>query len=109
MAEIEKTANQGLAEEPASFKLDLPKQEQRWRLTIGKDGRVVIPAAARAQMELGENGLVFARLKEGELHLVSPKVSTRKVQAIASKYKKPGESVVDEFIAERRAAAARGD
>ncbi|MFN0192051.1 MAG: AbrB/MazE/SpoVT family DNA-binding domain-containing protein [Aestuariivirga sp.] len=97
----------GFAEEPTRFKLDVPKPEQKWRLTVGKDGRVVIPAAAREQMALGTSGVVVARIVDGELRLMSPLAGMRRIQTISAKYKKPGESVVDEFIAERRAEAAR--
>ncbi|NJM30430.1 MAG: AbrB/MazE/SpoVT family DNA-binding domain-containing protein [Rhizobiales bacterium] len=99
----------GFDEEPSRFKLELPKPEEKWRLTVGKDGRVVIPAAARARMELGTDGLVIARIVDGELRLMSPLAGMRRAQEIAMKYKVPGQSVVDELIAERRAAAAKGD
>jgi bifunctional DNA-binding transcriptional regulator/antitoxin component of YhaV-PrlF toxin-antitoxin module len=109
MAKDKKLTSQGLAEEPAKFKLDFPKPEQKWRLTIGKDGRVVIPAAAREHMELGTSGVVVAKLVDGELRLMSPATGMRRIQEISMKHKVPGESVVDDFIAERRAEAARED
>ena len=44
---------------------------------------------------------------DGELRIVSRREGIRKAQAIVARYKQPGVSVVDEFIAERRAEAER--
>ena len=60
-------------------------------------------------MEIGEEGKVTAILENGELHIISPRVAIRKIQKIAAKYRREGHSVVDELIAERRAAAVKGD
>ena len=78
-----------------------------WRLTIGADGRVVIPAAVRANMDLGSDGRVVARLENGELRLASPNVVLRRFQDFAKANGMATGNVVDEFIAERRAEAAR--
>jgi bifunctional DNA-binding transcriptional regulator/antitoxin component of YhaV-PrlF toxin-antitoxin module len=96
----------GFAEEAAQPIVPAPTKE-KWRLKIGTDGRVVIPAAARAQMGLGSSGVVVAEIVDGELRMMSVGVGMARIRAIAMKYKKPGVSVVDEFIAERRAEAAR--
>jgi AbrB family looped-hinge helix DNA binding protein len=103
-----KSESPGFSEDSAT-PFEGPPSAAQWRLKIGPEGRVVIPAAARAALELEANGTVLARLEDGELRLTSPKAALRKVQAVARKYKKPGASVVDELIAERRAAAAKGD
>ena len=54
-------------------------------------------------MVLGEDGRVTARVEAGELRLVSPAVAVRQIQARMQKFRKPGESIVDQFLAERRA------
>jgi bifunctional DNA-binding transcriptional regulator/antitoxin component of YhaV-PrlF toxin-antitoxin module len=102
------TAASGFNEEAATpIVADAPAQ--RWRLKVGSDGRLVIPAAARAAMELGDAGVVNATLVDGQLQLTSPLVGIRRAQAFAKKHRKGSGSLVDELIAERREAAKRGD
>lgn len=72
-------------------------------LKVTSDGRVLIPLDLREAMVLGEDGRVTARVEAGELRLVSPAVAVRQIQARMRKFKKPGESIVDQFLAERRA------
>ena len=63
----------------------------------------MIPLEMRRAMQLGEDGQVSARVEAGELRLLSQAVALRRVQSRLRRYKKPGESVVDQFLAERRA------
>jgi bifunctional DNA-binding transcriptional regulator/antitoxin component of YhaV-PrlF toxin-antitoxin module len=99
----------GMAEAPAA-QLDFqPAQPPRWTLKVGKDGRLVIPAAARALMELGEDGQVTAILEEGTLKILSPKTAWRKIDEIMKPFRDPTRSIVDEFIAEKRAEQADED
>ena len=72
-------------------------------LKISLDGRVLIPLEMREAMALGEDGRVTARVEAGELRIVSPAAAVRRIQARMQKFKKPGESIVDQFLAERRA------
>lgn len=102
---------QGFSEGQAKYDAS-PAKDHRWKLTIAADGRVVIPAAARAAMELDEYGTVTAVLRDGVLTLVSPHTAIRQIQAMVKEHREKHGltgSVVDEFIAERREAAARGD
>ena len=73
------------------------------RLKVAPDGRLLIPADMREAMQLREGGTVIVRVEGGELCVVDLQVSIRQAQACMQKYKKPGESVVDKFLAERRA------
>ena len=99
----------GFAESQAKYQA-APAKSQRWNLKIAVDGRIVIPAAARAAMELDEDGTVTATLHEdGELRIISYRAAIRRVQAFIKAHDKGTGSVVDELIAERRAAAERGD
>lgn len=72
-------------------------------LKVGSDGRVVIPRDMRAAMVLGEDGHVTARVVRGELRLISRPAAIERMQAEMAALKQPGESVVDAFLAERRA------
>ena len=76
---------------------------RRRRLKVAPDGRLLIPADMREAMQLREGGSVIVRVEAGELRVVDLFVSIREAQARLRKYKKPGESVVDKFLAERRA------
>ena len=70
-------------------------------LKVGPDGRVLIPLEMREAMAFGDDGRVTARVDAGELRLVSPAVAVRQIQTRMRKYKKPGESIVDQFLADR--------
>ena len=96
------------SEDRANYYLE-PAARPRWTLKVAPDGRFVIPAAARAAMELGEEGKVTATLQDGELRIVSPRAAIRRIQAFVKARDKGTGSPVDELIAERRAAAERGD
>ena len=72
-------------------------------LRVGSDGRVVIPHDMRAAMLLNEDGHVTARVVRGELRLISRPAAIERMQTETATLKKPGESVVDEFLSERRA------
>ena len=54
-------------------------------------------------MFLGEDGHVTARVVDGELRLLARGAAIRRMQNEAKAYKTPGESVVDEFLRDRRA------
>lgn len=72
-------------------------------LWIAADGRLVVPKELWEAMMLDPDGRVTAHVEDGELRVISPLAAIRRMQRIAQKYKKPGVSVVDEFLAERRA------
>lgn len=97
---------QGFSEGQAKYQA-APELPQRWVLKVAPDGRFVIPAAARAAMELDEEGKVTAFVEDGILKLVSPRVAIRQIQEMLKPYRSETGSIVDEFIAERRAEAAR--
>lgn len=99
-------AKQGFQEGPAVFETR-PKADESEpeyvALYVSPDGRLLIPAKLREAMMLDVDGRVTASVVEGELRVISPMAAVRQVQKMAQKHKKPGESVVDEFLAERRA------
>lgn len=77
------------------------------RLTVGKDGRLLIPARMRDAMLLGADEAVSAEVVDGELRILSAKAAVRHVQAMAKRLDKGSGSAVDELIAERREEAQR--
>lgn len=99
----------GFGEQPqtqynAQVRRELLKELPRYeKLKLSDGGRVVIPAAMREEMSVKPGDTLIAHVENGELRLISRRMALRQVQAEMTKYKKPGESVVDEFLAERRA------
>lgn len=86
----------------------LPDGTVRYLLKLGAKGRVVLPLEMRTAMGLDEGTLILAWLKDGKVSLESQQRALKKIQE-ENRRLAGGRSVVDEFIAERRAAAARGD
>ncbi len=88
------------AEAPAGRPADVGPQ----RLTVGADGRVVIPAEMRRAMRLDDAGTVTAEVRDGELRILSSAVALERVQALLRPLKAGRAGVVDDFLAGRRAA-----
>jgi len=76
-------------------------------VTVAANGRVVIPAEVRESLGMKGGDKLLARVEDGALILEPIHVSIRKAQELVAKYIPPGVSMVDELIAERRAAAER--
>ncbi|MBP7000992.1 hypothetical protein [Amaricoccus sp.] len=82
-----------------------PQGDQALKLNVDPSGRLTIPAEALVGMELGPDGRVTARLEDGELRLMSPRVALRRLRKAARDVAPEGMAVVDEFIAEKRREA----
>jgi AbrB family looped-hinge helix DNA binding protein len=80
-------------------------------LAMSDNGRVLIPAALREQLGFKPNGRIFIEVKNGSLVLTSAAQHYAQLRAYFDKHlaPTPGRDTVDEFIAERRAEAARED
>jgi AbrB family looped-hinge helix DNA binding protein len=81
------------------------KKEARIRVT--KHGEILIPAAFRKAMGIRVGDAVVLRLETDELSLSTLKQRIERAQRLLRKYVKPGTSLVDELIAERRGAPGR--
>jgi AbrB family looped-hinge helix DNA binding protein len=79
--------------------------EQEVRLRVNENGRIVIPAAFRKALGIGIGDEVVLRLHQDELSITTQQRRVRQAQERARKYLKPGTSLVDELLAERREAA----
>ena len=80
---------------------------QAYAVKLSREGRVLIPVDVRVELGLSEGSTLSLRVQDGEIRLFDRAQSLRRAQQIAAKYKKPGESVVDELINERKQAATR--
>jgi len=76
-------------------------------MKVSEGGRVVIPVEIRRQLGLKDGDTVLWDVKDGEVHLTTRAANIKKAQELVRKYVRPGVSIVDELIAERRAEADR--
>lgn len=77
------------------------------RIRVNENGRVVIPAAYRKALGIKAGDEVILRMEDDELRITTMKRRIERAQRLVRKYIKPGTSLVDELIAERREAAKR--
>jgi len=80
---------------------------QEARLKVNENGRVVIPASFRKALGINAGDEVILSVEDDELRITTLKRRIERAQRHARKYIKPGVSLVDELIAERREAAKR--
>lgn len=71
-------------------------------LTMAENGRVLIPAEIRATLGLKAGGKLVARIQDGALVIEPLEAAIRRVQDMMKPYAQPGESMVDDLIADRR-------
>lgn len=83
--------------------------EERFSVTVGARGRVVLPAALRERLGLREGDrLVLTLQADGTVKMVSLKEAVRRARGMFA-HIAPGRGLVDELIAERREEARRED
>lgn len=79
------------------------------KAVIGEGGRLIIPAEMRRAMGIKPGDTISLRLEEGALKVVSAKQALDTIRKLAKSLKKPGESIVDEFISDRRKEEQRAN
>ena len=77
------------------------------RMRVNQNGRVVIPASYRKALGIKAGDVVILRMEDDELRITTMQRKIERAQRLVRKYVKPGVSLVDELIAERREAAKR--
>ena len=77
------------------------------RVRIDRAGRVVVPAGLRKALGIHDEQELTISLDDGFIRLQTIDAALERVRAIARRRRKASTSVVDEFIAERRAEAAK--
>ena len=75
------------------------------RLRVNENGRVVIPAAFRRALGINAGDEGVLRMEDDELRITTLKRRLERAQRLVRKHVKPGTSLVDELIAERREEA----
>jgi AbrB family looped-hinge helix DNA binding protein len=79
--------------------------KSKTRMRVNENGRVVIPASFRKRLGIRVGDEVVLRIQDDELRITTLKRSIERAQRLVRKHVKPGTSLVDELIAERREAA----
>jgi AbrB family looped-hinge helix DNA binding protein len=77
------------------------------RARVNENGRVVIPASYRKALGIKAGDEVILRMEDDELRITTMKRRIERAQRRIRQYVKPGVSLADELIAERREAAKR--
>lgn len=80
---------------------------QEIRTRVNENGRIVIPAAMREALGIASGDEVVLRLQGDELRITTLQRRIDRARQIVRRHVKPGRSLVDELIAERRKAAKR--
>ncbi len=89
----------GFAEEKKEWERALP---ERLDVTLGPGGRVVIPAVYRKVMQVKEGDRLLARVVDGELRLITPKMGIKLAQKIVRETIPGDDSLAEALIEERR-------
>ncbi len=77
-------------------------------LEVGPQGRIVIPASIRKALNIQTGATLVARIEDGRLVLETQnQLLTQFYSRFAQARMQPGESIVDELIAEHRSESAR--
>lgn len=75
------------------------------RLTVNENGRVVIPAEFRKALGVRAGDEIILSWKDDEIRITTMKRRIERAQRHVRQYVKPGVSLVDELIADRRREA----
>ncbi len=104
-----RAAPSGMAEEAQPFEpAPVPYEVRRARrIEVAADGTVTLPAVLLAAVGIPQGGVLLARFDDDEIKMMTPATTTRKIQAMVRQSVPEGISLVDELIAERRAAAKK--
>jgi AbrB family looped-hinge helix DNA binding protein len=81
------------------------QKELRARTRLSDKGRLVIPAAMRAELGMVEGDMLILRVVDGELRIATREGRLRRAQEWIRQIVPPGVSLADELSAERREAA----
>jgi AbrB family looped-hinge helix DNA binding protein len=75
------------------------------KVRVNENGRIVIPAPFRKALRINPGDEVVLRIEDDELLITTVKGRIERAQRLVRQYVKPGTSLVNELIAERREAA----
>ena len=79
--------------------------QEEIRQRVNENGRVVIPAAFRKSLGIEVGDEVVLRIQDDELRITAQQRRIQRARRRARQYVKPGTSLVNELLTERREAA----
>lgn len=79
--------------------------ETETRMRVNENGRVVIPASFRKALGINIGDEVVLLIQDDELRITTLKRRLERAQRLVRRHVKPGTSLADELIAERRESA----
>ena len=79
--------------------------EEEIRQRVNQNGRVIIPAAFRKALGIAVGDEIVLRIQDNELRITTQQRRIQRARRRARQYVKPGISLVNELLAERREAA----
>jgi AbrB family looped-hinge helix DNA binding protein len=79
--------------------------DEEIRQRVNENGRVVIPTAFRKALGIEIGDEVVLRIQDDELRITTQQRRIQRARRRARQYVKPGTSLVNELLAERREAA----
>ncbi len=80
---------------------------QAAQVKLSPDGRILIPAELRRAAGLEPGVALSVIVEDGEVRISTWPNRVRQIQEALAPLRRPGVSIVDELIADRRAEAAR--
>jgi hypothetical protein len=72
------------------------------KIPVVADGSVVLPPVITNALGVKGGDVLFVRIHDGEIHLLTKQAVARRVQALVREFVPEGVSLVDELIADRR-------
>jgi len=72
------------------------------KIRIGSDGSAVVPTAVTSALALKEGDVLFVRVDDGEIHLLTKAAVARRIQSLVREFVPKGVSLVDELLEDRR-------
>ncbi|MCB8835857.1 AbrB/MazE/SpoVT family DNA-binding domain-containing protein [Aurantimonas sp. VKM B-3413] len=80
---------------------------KRYEIPMQENGRIILPADLRKSLGIGKGDRVLIEADGDHVVLTTVRLRRKRAQEIASRYAKPGVSVVEGFLAEKRTEAER--
>lgn len=100
----------GLSETGSAFEHQAPPRplnDGRWSATVSSDGSLFLPSAMVSALGFAPGERIVARPERDDVRINSSDRALIRIQAELQALVPPGVSVVDQFIADKRAEAAR--
>jgi AbrB family looped-hinge helix DNA binding protein len=83
------------------------RTHETFRARVDSVGRVLIPANSRQRLGIHQGDEVIVEVDDQGIHITTAERALKEAQDYLAQFVKPGESVVDELLRERRGEAAR--